>query len=110
MADLYMNLSYNEWKVMEAQMKAFKETEHGKGTEYYHKSLRITLGEITIEFHGPVVKARQLELHVEEKVSSFSSSSSENDRRAEDALDERQARTGAEEYERGLEEKKHEKL
>ena len=65
MADMYMNLSYDEWKVMESQMKAFKETEHGKGTEYYHKSLRINLGGTTIEFHGPVVKARQLELEPE---------------------------------------------
>ncbi len=60
MADMYFNLDYEEFKALEKAMKAFKETEHGKGTDYYHKAVRIPVGEhLTIEFHGPGVKARQ---------------------------------------------------
>ena len=60
MADLYMNLSYDQWKALEEQMKAFQETSHGKGTEYYHKSIRIKVtDDLNIEFHGPNVMARQ---------------------------------------------------
>ena len=60
MADLYMNLNYDQWKSLEEQMKTFRETAHGKGTEYYHKSIRIKVtDDLNIEFHGPLVKARQ---------------------------------------------------
>ena len=59
MADMYMNLSFDEYKDIERQMKAFPETSHGEGTDWYHKSVRLKIGELTIEFHGPNVKARQ---------------------------------------------------
>ncbi len=60
MADMYFNLTYREWKTLEEAMKAFPETAHGEGTEYYHKAVRIPVGlDLTIEFHGPLVKARQ---------------------------------------------------
>lgn len=58
MADHYIQLTYDEWKLLEEQCKAFKETTHGKGTPYYHKSFRLSVGEAVWEFHAPTVKAR----------------------------------------------------
>ncbi len=61
MADLYINVNYEEWKRIEKQFKAWEETEHGAGTEYYHKALRVKVNDdLSIEFHAPVVKARML--------------------------------------------------
>ena len=56
--DLYINLAYEEYKAVERQCRAFVETEHGIGTDYYHKSFRLKIGDMTWEFHGPNVKAR----------------------------------------------------
>ncbi len=61
MADMYFNLTYDQFKELEKAMKEFPETSHGEGTDYYHKAVRIPVGDLTIEFHGPVVKARQTE-------------------------------------------------
>ena len=60
MADIYMNLNYEEYKSLEKQMKEFPETSHGKGTDYYHHSVRLKIGSMNLEFHGPNVKARQV--------------------------------------------------
>ena len=61
MADMYFNLDYIEYKEVEAAMREFAETAHGEDTEWYHKSIRIPVGkDLTIEFHGPNVKARQV--------------------------------------------------
>ncbi len=57
--DMYVTLSYEQYKAFEAQAKAFEETVHGEGTEWYHKSMRLHVGHITFEIHGPNVKARQ---------------------------------------------------
>ena len=60
MPDMYMNLSFDEYKDLERQMKDFPETSHGEGTDWYHKSVRLRVGDgLVIEFHGPNVKARQ---------------------------------------------------
>ncbi len=60
MADMYFNLDYNGYKAVENAMKNFAETAHGEDTEWYHKSIRIPVGDnLTLEFHGPNVKARQ---------------------------------------------------
>ena len=59
--DIYFNLTYEQFKLLEKAMKDFPETAHGEGTDYYHKSVRIPVGDLTIEFHGPVVKARQIQ-------------------------------------------------
>ncbi len=59
MPDIYINLSHPQYKEVERQMKAFKETTHGEGTDYYHKSFAMDVGGIRFEFHGPPVKARQ---------------------------------------------------
>ena len=61
MADIYISLSYPEYKDLERQMRECRETAHGEGTEYYHKSIRLTVAGVTWEFHGPNVKARQAE-------------------------------------------------
>ncbi len=62
LVDVYVNLGFDDYKNVEAQMKAFAETEHGNGTEYYHKSIRIKItDELTYEFHGPNVMARKTE-------------------------------------------------
>ena len=58
MADIYINVGYDEYKRFEEQCKAFIETTHGEGTEWYHKAMRFNLGDITFEVHGPNVKAR----------------------------------------------------
>lgn len=60
MADIYCNLSYDEYKRLEEACRAFRETTHGEGTEYYHKAIRLPVGDaVTIEFHAPGVKARR---------------------------------------------------
>lgn len=59
MSDLYVNLGYEEYKRLERACRAFAETEHGKGTDYYHKSIRLPVGDTLFEFHGPNVQARQ---------------------------------------------------
>lgn len=57
--DMYVTLSYEQYKEFEREAKAFEETVHGEGTEWYHKSMRLHVGHITFEIHGPNVKARQ---------------------------------------------------
>lgn len=52
---VYMHLDYEDYKSLEAQVLAFKETTHRTETGFYHKSLRISLAGMTIEFHGPNV-------------------------------------------------------
>ncbi len=56
--DMYVTLTYEQYKAFEDQCKAFAETVHGEGTEWYHKSMRLNVGHITFEIHGPNVKAR----------------------------------------------------
>ena len=59
-ADIYVNLNYEEWKDLERQCREFRETTHGEGTEWYHKSFRMKVGDSLWEFHGPNVKARKI--------------------------------------------------
>ena len=58
--DLYVRLTYDEYKRLEEELKSFSllETTHASGNvaEFYHKSFRFHLGDITIEAHGPLVK------------------------------------------------------
>ena len=51
----YVHLDYEDFKAFEEQVRAFKETTHRTETGFYHKSLRILLSGMTIEFHGPMV-------------------------------------------------------
>lgn len=55
MAIQYMHLSYEQWKSLEAQCKAFKETTHKSEGGFYHKSIRLDLGDLIIEYHAPLV-------------------------------------------------------
>lgn len=52
----HMHLTYEEYKGLEEQMKALRETSHRSEGGFYHKSirLRITSG-LIMEFHGPLV-------------------------------------------------------
>jgi len=64
MADLYMRLGYEEYKALEDQLYRYRalETVHESTGGYYHKSFRLKIGDLTLEFHGPIVKAAQEEL------------------------------------------------
>ena len=59
MPDIYVNLTYDEYKTLEQQCRQFNETVHGKDTLWYHKSFRLKVGDTVWEFHAPAVKARQ---------------------------------------------------
>ncbi len=57
MSVMYMHLhKWEDYKRLEDQMKAFKETTHTTTGGFYHKSIRLTINdELIIEFHGPLV-------------------------------------------------------
>ena len=59
--DLYCRLTYDEYKEMERQVKAFDELESTHVTMgdpvFYHRSFRLKFEGLTIEFHGPTVKS-----------------------------------------------------
>ena len=57
--DMYIHLSYKEYKAAEKAMREFNETTHTTVTGFYHKSIRIPLGDSSIEFHGPAVKSSE---------------------------------------------------
>lgn len=65
MADLYMNLTYDEYKSLEAQIKDYKETFHTSmskdNRQFYHKSLVFHVAGLRLEFHGPNVGAQRSE-------------------------------------------------
>jgi len=52
----YIHLSYEEFKSVERQMRAFEETSHKTEGGFYHKSIRISINDgLVMEFHGPLV-------------------------------------------------------
>lgn len=59
MTDVYLQLSYDEYKLLEDQLRDWSriETNHTSVDGYYHKALRLRLGELTLEIQGPAVKA-----------------------------------------------------
>ena len=59
MADFYVRLSYEEYKRFEADLdNPNREKQHNtEDKQYYHKSIRLRLGDSWLEIHGPVVKA-----------------------------------------------------
>lgn len=59
MASPYVQMTHEEYKAMEAAMRAFKETTHTSVHGFYHKSVKIPIGAVTVEFHGPIVKAAE---------------------------------------------------
>lgn len=58
MQDQYVRLDYRAYKHLEEQLEDFRscETVHTSVDGYYHKALRIEVGEVTFEFQGPIVK------------------------------------------------------
>jgi len=58
--DFYTNLTHAEYKIAEDDMRKCKETVHTSVEGFYHKSIRIRIGSITLELHGPAVKAAEL--------------------------------------------------
>lgn len=56
MSVIYLHLSYEDYKRLEEQMRAFDETQHTSTGGFYHKSIRLNVDDQTImEFHGPLV-------------------------------------------------------
>ena len=56
MSVLYLHLPYEDYKALEAQMRAFAETTHKSTGGFYHKAIRLQVGgDLIIEFHGPLV-------------------------------------------------------
>lgn len=58
MTDFYVRLDYRQYKHLEEQLKRWSELEtvHTSVDGYYHKALRIEVGDVTFEFQGPAVK------------------------------------------------------
>jgi hypothetical protein len=59
-ATMYLQLGYDDYKQIEEQMKAFKETTHvSTPGPFYHKSIRIKVNDgLVVEFHGPNVRGQ----------------------------------------------------
>ena len=59
MSKLYLSVSYEDYKAVEAQLRRFEELETShKEPGYYHKSFRLQIGDgLTLEIHGPIVAA-----------------------------------------------------
>jgi len=60
MNDLYMRLTYEQYKNLEDQLRRFSEIEttHSTVNGGYHKALRLQVTDtLIIEFMGPLVKA-----------------------------------------------------
>lgn len=59
----YLQLSYEDYKCLEKQMRAFAETTHvSTPGPFYHKSIRLQISpDLIIEFHGPTVRGMQEE-------------------------------------------------
>ena len=59
---LYTQLTYENYKRVEQQMKEFQETVHKSHGGFYHTSVRIIVSKgLVMEFHGPLVKAAEKE-------------------------------------------------
>lgn len=61
MTDFYVSLDHAAYKSLETQMLAFaeRETTHTSVNGYYHKSIKLDIGGVDFEFHGPNVKAQE---------------------------------------------------
>lgn len=56
MSVMYVHLTYEDYKSLESQMRAFEETAHKSTGGFYHKSIRLKVGpDLIMEFHGPLV-------------------------------------------------------
>ena len=67
MTTQYIQVSWEDYKSIEAQMKAFNETTHKSEAGFYHKAIRLKItSDLTMEFHGPLVLAGQATLEPED--------------------------------------------
>jgi len=57
MAEPYVRMTYEEYKALEKACRQFDETTHKSVDGFYHKSIRLPIGPMIVEFHGPLVKA-----------------------------------------------------
>ncbi len=59
MTDMYLRLTYRDYKALEEQLRHWEkiETTHTTVDGFYHKALRLDIGEMTLEIQGPAVKA-----------------------------------------------------
>ena len=56
MSVIYTHLTYENYKKLEDQMRAFAETTHKSEGGFYHKSIRLVLApDLIWEIHGPLV-------------------------------------------------------
>lgn len=59
MTDVYLQLDYRAYKHLERQLRDWEqiETVHlSMDQRYYHKALRLEIGDITLEIQGPAVR------------------------------------------------------
>lgn len=61
MTNFYVQLTYEQYKRLEEFIKDFNnvETTHESTNlddKFYHKSLRLPLGDVMLEAHGPLVR------------------------------------------------------
>jgi hypothetical protein len=56
--DIYLRLDYRQYKHLETQLRNWDkiETTHKSVDEFYHKALRLDIGDVTLEIEGPAVK------------------------------------------------------
>lgn len=57
MTDVYLRLDYRQYKILEEQLRNWEsiETTHTSVEGYHHKSIRLDLGDLSLEVHGPLV-------------------------------------------------------
>lgn len=61
---IYTALDYEAYKELEIAMKNFQESTHASAEGFYHKSIRLPIGDgVVMEFHGPLVMAGILPLN-----------------------------------------------
>lgn len=58
MTDIYARLDYRQYKHLQEQLENWQgvETTHTSVDGYYHKALRLDIGDLTLEIQGPAVK------------------------------------------------------
>ena len=56
MTDGYIRLPYDQYKAFEEAIREVKETTHVSVDGFYHKSIRLPIGDLTLEVYGPTVK------------------------------------------------------
>lgn len=56
---MYLRLDYRAYKRLELQLRHWEqiETAHTSVDGFYHKALRLDIGDLTLEIQGPAVKA-----------------------------------------------------